>query len=45
MIKSIVLVLLTVAMVFTGPATEAAEGAKDKSDQTPKPGGKQKVTV
>src|SRR5258705_4992719 len=35
--KSIVLALLTAAMVFTGSATQAAEGAKDKSDQAPKP--------
>jgi len=40
--KSIVLALLTAAMVFTGPATQAAEGAKDKSAQPPKSVGKQK---
>src|SRR5947199_137111 len=40
--ESIVLALLTAAMVFTGPATEAAEGATDKSTQTPKSEGKQK---
>ena len=34
--KSIVLALLTAAMVFTGPATQAAEGAKDKPAQAPK---------
>src|SRR6266511_5852165 len=36
MINSIVLALLTAAMVFTGPATQAAEGAKDKPAQAPK---------
>ena len=40
--KSIVLAVLTAAMFFTDPATRAAEGAKDKSAQTPKPEGKQK---
>ena len=40
--ESIVLALLTAAMVFTGLATEAAEGAKDKSAQTPKSEAKQK---
>jgi hypothetical protein len=40
--KPIVLALLAAAIVFTGPATEAAEGAKDKSTQTPKSEGKQK---
>ena|SRR3989442_8135612 len=34
--KSIVLALLTAAMVFTGSATEAAEGAKDKPVEAPK---------
>jgi len=34
--QSIMLALLTAAIVFTGPATQAAEGAKDKSDQAPK---------
>ena len=34
--KSIVLALLTAAMVFTGPATQAAEGAKDKPAEAPK---------
>jgi len=33
--KAIVLVLLTATIVFTGPATQAAEDAKDKSTQTP----------
>jgi hypothetical protein len=40
--ESIVLALLTAAMVFTGLPTEAAEGAKDKSTQTPKSEGKQR---
>jgi hypothetical protein len=34
--KSIVLALLSAAMVFTGSASQAAEGAKDKSTQAPK---------
>src|SRR3989442_1367699 len=40
--KSIVLALMTAAMVFTGPPTKAAEGAKDKSAQAPKSERKQK---
>jgi hypothetical protein len=42
--KAIVLAVLTAtaAMCFTDPATRAAEGAKDKSAQTPGPEGKQK---
>ena len=40
--KSSVLALLTAAMVFAGPATQAAESAKDKSVQPPKSEGKQK---
>ncbi len=40
--KSIVLALLTAAMVLIGPAIQAAEGAKDKSAQTPKSERKQK---
>jgi hypothetical protein len=40
--KSIVLTLMTAAMLFTGPATQAAEGAKDKSAQAPKSERKQK---
>jgi len=40
--KSVVLALLTAAMVFTDSATQAAEGAKDKSPQAPKSERKQK---
>src|SRR6266540_3727655 len=40
--KSIVLTLLTAAMVLTGSATQAAEGANDKSPQAPKSERKQK---
>ena len=39
---TIMLALLTAALVSTGPATQAAEGAKDKSAQPPKSEGKQK---
>ena len=39
---TIMLALLTAALVSTGPATQAAEGAKDKSPQPPKSVGKQK---
>ena len=39
---TIMLALLTAALVSTGPATQAAEGAKDKSAQPPKSVGKQK---
>ena len=39
---SIVLALLTAAMVFAGSAAQAAESAKDKSVQPPKAEGKQK---
>src|SRR5216117_3694837 len=40
--NSILLALLTTAMVFTSPAIQAAEDAKDKSAQTPKSEPKQK---
>jgi len=40
--NSFVLALLTVAILFTGPATRAAEGAKDTPSQTPKSERKQK---
>jgi hypothetical protein len=40
--ESIVLALLTAAMVFAGSATQAAESAKDKSVQPPKSEGKPK---
>ena len=40
--KSIIFALMTAAMVFTSPSTQAAEGAKDKSAQPPKSVGKQK---
>ena len=35
--KSIVIALLTAVIVFVAPATQAADDAKDKSAQTPKP--------
>ena len=40
--KSILVALLGMALVCTGTATQAAEGASDKPAQTPKPEGKQK---
>src|SRR6185369_8280244 len=40
--KSILVALLGVALVCTGTSTQAAEGAKDKPAQTPKPEDKQK---
>ena len=40
--KSIVIALLTAVIVFVAPATQAADDAKDKSAQTPKPERKQK---
>ena len=40
--NSFVLALLTAAIVFTGPSTRAAEGAKDTPSQSPKSERKQK---
>src|SRR5213083_1095016 len=42
MTKSIIFELMTAAMDFTGPSTQAAEGGKDKSAQDSKSDRKQK---